>query len=171
MIDLREGRDGALAAAAARALLDRDRGRNTEYGVDVRSGRRLYELTRVGIQRLQIAALAFVEEDIERQSRFAGTGDAGDDGEPVARDLHIDVFQVVLSGVMDHDRVVCARVAAAVGDFRFGDPQDLAAGGPILGRRPGLDSTAADGLLILGERLAGEGSRVGANLRGGARTN
>src|SRR5690606_23647732 len=55
VIDLGERGDRALAPAAARTLLDRDRGRDAEDRVDVRPGRRLHELARVGIERFEVA--------------------------------------------------------------------------------------------------------------------
>ncbi len=49
MVDLGQRRNGALAAAAARALLDRDGRRDAENRVDVGLGRGLHELARVGV--------------------------------------------------------------------------------------------------------------------------
>ena len=108
MIDLGERRDGALASAAARALLDRDRGRDSEDRVHVGSRRALNELARVGVERLEIAPLALSEQDVESERRFSRTRDAGDDGEFVARDLDVDGFQVVLAGVVNPDRLADA---------------------------------------------------------------
>ena len=67
MIDLGERGDRALASAPAGALLDRHRRRNAEDSVDVRARGGLHELARIGIERLEIAALSFREQDIERQ--------------------------------------------------------------------------------------------------------
>ena len=71
VIDLGERGDRGLASAAAGALLDRDRRRDAEDGVHVRTRRRLHELARIGIQRFEIPALPFVEDDVERQRRLA----------------------------------------------------------------------------------------------------
>ena len=106
VIELGERRDRALAAAAARALLDRDRRRNAVDRVDVGAARGLDELTRIGVQRLEISALALGEQDVERDGTLAAAADAGDHGELVARDREIDVAQVVLAGVHDLDRAV-----------------------------------------------------------------
>jgi hypothetical protein len=51
--------------------------------------------------------LAFGVKGVEGQGGLARTGQPGDDGEPVARDLDIDVFQVVLAGAPDDDSVEC----------------------------------------------------------------
>ena len=103
VIDLGERRDGALAAAAAGALLDRDRRRNAENRVHVRSRRRLHELARVGVEGFEIAALTLVEQDVKGERRFARTRDAGDDREPIARYLDVDVLQVVLARLVYDD--------------------------------------------------------------------
>ena len=86
VIDLGQRRDGALAAAAARALLDRDGRRNAVHGVDVGAAGGLDELARVRVQRLEVAALAFGEQDVERDRALAAAADARDDRELVARD-------------------------------------------------------------------------------------
>ena len=65
VIDLGERCHRALATAAAGALLDGDRGWNAEDGIDIGPGCRLHELPRVGVQRFQVAALTFVEQDVE----------------------------------------------------------------------------------------------------------
>ena len=97
--------DGGLAAAAAGALLDRHRRRNAEDRVDVGPRGGLDELPRVGIERLEIPALAFGEQDVEGEGRFAGPRHAGHHGEAPARDLDVDALEVVLAGVMDADRI------------------------------------------------------------------
>ena len=101
MIDLGQRRDRALAAAARGALLDRDRRRNAEDRIDVGPRGGLHELARVGVERFEVAALALGEHDIECKRRFAAAGHAGDDGEPVARNLDVDVLEIVLAGVVD----------------------------------------------------------------------
>ena len=68
VIDLGQGGDRALEAAAAGALLDRHRGRNAIDGIEIRPCRGLHELARVGVERFQVAALTLVEQDVERQS-------------------------------------------------------------------------------------------------------
>ena len=111
MVDLGQRRDGALAPAAARALLDRDGRRDAEDRVDVGTRRRLHELARVGVQRFEVAALALGEQDVERERALAAARDAGHDGEAVARNRDVDVLQVVLARVVDADRVGAAGCA------------------------------------------------------------
>ena len=105
VIDLGERGHRALAAAAAGALLDGDRGRNAVDRIHVRPRRGLHELARVRVQRFEIAALAFVEDDVERQRGFARARHAGDDGEGFARNRDVDVAQVMFARVVDDDGV------------------------------------------------------------------
>ena len=110
VVDLGQRRDGALAAAAAGALLDRDRRRNAEDRIDVGTRSRLHELPRVRVQRFQVAALPFAEHDVERERRLARAGHARHDREAVARHLDVDVLQVVLARAVDGDhRSVAVR--------------------------------------------------------------
>jgi hypothetical protein len=71
VLDLGERADRALAPAAAGALLDGDGGRDAEDGVDVGPRRGLHELAGVGVERLEVAALALGEEDVEGQRGLA----------------------------------------------------------------------------------------------------
>ena len=114
MIDLGERRHGALAATAAGALLDGDGRRDAEDRVHVGARRRLHELPRIGVERLEVTALSLAEKDVEGECRLAGARDTGDHGETVARDLDVDVLEVVLACLVDHHRARVAPVAAAV---------------------------------------------------------
>ena len=111
VMDLGQRADRALAAAAAGALLDRDRRRDAEDRIDVGPRRGLHELPRVRVQRLEVATLAFGEQDVEGERRLAGAGDTGDHREALARNLDVDVLQVVLARVVHDD-----RIARGVGD-------------------------------------------------------
>src|SRR5579862_21955 len=104
MVDLGQRRDGALAAATAGALLDRHGGWNAEDRIDIGTRSRLHELPGVGIEGFEIAALAFVEEDVEGERRLAGPRYPCDHREAVARNLYVDVLQVVLARLVDDDR-------------------------------------------------------------------
>ena len=106
--DLGRGAHRRLAPAAAQALLDRHRGRDAVHRVDLGSTGRLHDGARVGVERLQVTALAFVEQDVERQRRLARTRDPGDHGELAAWDVDAQGFEVVLARVDDLDAVVLA---------------------------------------------------------------
>ena len=71
--DLRGGADGGLAPTARETLLDRDCRRNAVHRIDLWAARRLHDAAGIGVQRFQIAALALVEQDVERQRGLART--------------------------------------------------------------------------------------------------
>ena len=96
--DLRDRRDGRFRGAAGHALLDGDRRRQARERVDVGFWQLFDELAGVGRDAFEEATLAFGEEDVEREGRFAGAGDAGHHRERAVRDLERDVLQVVLAG-------------------------------------------------------------------------
>ncbi len=65
--------------------------------LDVRLLHHLEELTRVGAKALDVAALALRVDGVEGQAGFARAAEAGDDRQALARDIHIDGFQIVLA--------------------------------------------------------------------------
>ena len=64
------------------------------------------ELPRVGAQRLDVAALALGVDRVEGKARLAGAREPGDDDEGVARQLEVEVLEVVLAGPRDPDYVL-----------------------------------------------------------------
>src|SRR5439155_1355051 len=89
----------------SRLLLDRDRGRQPLDRVHLGLLHLLEELARIGRERLDVAALALGIDRVEGQRRFSGPREPRDDDELVARDLEIDVLEVVLAGAPDDDPV------------------------------------------------------------------
>ena len=71
MPDLGGGADRGLAPAARQALLDGHRGRDAVHRVHFGPAGRLHDAARIGVERLQVAALTFVEQDVKGQRRFA----------------------------------------------------------------------------------------------------
>src|ERR1700730_579118 len=104
MINLRESCHRTLVAAAAGALLDGHGGRNAEDRVDVGPRGGLYELPRVGVQGLEIAALSFREQDIECQGALAAARHARNDGESIETQAHIDILEIVFASAVNLDR-------------------------------------------------------------------
>ena len=70
---------------------------------DVRLVHLLEELARVGRERLDVAALALGVERVEGERGLARAGEPGDHHELVARDVEVDVLEVVLAGTADRD--------------------------------------------------------------------
>src|SRR5678816_3007160 len=95
VIDLCQRSDGRFAASARSALLDRNRWWNAVDRIDVGPACRLHDRSCVCIERFQIAALALIEKDVERQRGFARARDSGDDRERIAWNLNVDGLQIV----------------------------------------------------------------------------
>jgi hypothetical protein len=101
-------------------LLDRDRGREAVDRLDVGLRELVEELAGVGGERLDVAALALGVERVEGERGLAAAREARDDHEPVARDVHVDVAQVVDARAADANPAALGR----------GRAQDLGAAPP-----------------------------------------
>ena len=111
--DLGGGSDGGFAPSPAQALLDGHCGRNAVDRVHLRATGRLHDGAGVGVQAFQVAALAFVEQDVKRQGRFAGSADTGDHAEFAARNVNTEGPEVVLFRIDDANVVVGLRRCGA----------------------------------------------------------
>ena len=105
VVDLGDGADGRARVVRGRLLLDRDRRRQALDVVDVGLLHHAQELARVGRQRLDVAALAFGVDRVEGQRGLARAGQAGDHDQLVARQVEIDVLEVVRPRAADADEV------------------------------------------------------------------
>ena len=166
MVDLGQRPDGGLAPAAARALLDRDRGRNAVDRVHVGTRGGLDELARIGIERLEVAALAFRKDDVKRERGLAGARDPGDDGEAVARKRNVDVLQVVLARAVHLDGAIARPLTLTLSPEQgrggiYGLPLPRAGGEGGGEGRPQRN-------LIIAQSLPGVGRRIRGDLRRGA---
>ena len=109
VVDLRDRSHGRARIARARLLLDRDRRRQPLDRVEVGLVHLIQKLARVGRQRFHITALALGVDRVERQRRFSGTRQARDHHQLVARQLDVDVLEVVLARALDDDLVHAVR--------------------------------------------------------------
>jgi hypothetical protein len=64
---------------------------------------KIEELSGISRKALDIAALSFGVEGVERQTALAGAGESGDDHKFIAGDDRIDLFEVVLFSPLDDD--------------------------------------------------------------------
>ena len=112
VVDLGERGHGALVSAAAGALLDGHGGRDAEDRVHIRPRCRLHELPGVGVERLQVASLTFRKQDVERQGALAAARNAGDHGELIEPEVHVEVLEIVLPRAANLDAALCRRRAA-----------------------------------------------------------
>ena len=69
--------------------------------LDVRLLHHLQELARVGREGLDVAALALGIDGVEREAGFARAGEAGDDRQALARDVHVDALEIMLPRAAD----------------------------------------------------------------------
>ena len=106
VVDFGDGADRRARVRAGRLLLDGDGRRQAVDQVDVRLLHLLEELPGVGRQRLDVAPLAFGVDRVEGQRRLARPGQPGDDHQPVARDVDVDVLEVVDARAADRNPVV-----------------------------------------------------------------
>jgi hypothetical protein len=103
VVDLGDGADRRARIARRGLLLDRDGRRQPLDRLDVGLLHLVEELASVGRERLDVAALALGVERVEGERGLAAAGQAGDHDEPVARDVHVHVAQVVDTRAADRD--------------------------------------------------------------------
>ncbi len=103
VVDFCDGADGGAGAAAGRFLLDGN-GRGEAFdGVDIGPLDLVEELARVGRKGFDVAALAFGVDGVEGEGGLPGSGEAGDHGKGIPRDLDADVAQIMLAGAPHRD--------------------------------------------------------------------
>ena len=101
--DFRGGGDGRARIVGERALLDRDRRRETVDRVDIGLAHLLEELPRVGRQGLDVASLTFGVDRVESERGFSGAREPRDHDQPIARNPDVDVAEIVLACAADDD--------------------------------------------------------------------
>ena len=114
VVDLGDGADRRARIARGGFLLDGNGRRQAVDLVDVRLLHHLQKLPRVGGQALDIAALAFRIDGVEGERGFARARQPGEHHQPVARNIEIDVFEIVLAGAADGDDARIARIPGRV---------------------------------------------------------
>src|SRR5512143_3172533 len=74
--------------------------------IDVRLLHHLQELARICRQGLDVAPLAFGINSVEGERRLAGPRQAGDDNELVARQVDVNVLEIVLARAFDGNQLL-----------------------------------------------------------------
>ena len=105
MVDLGDGGDGGFAAAARDTLFDSDARREAFDRVHIGLFELIHELPGVGRHAIEKAALSLSEEDVEGEGGFARAAEAGDNDHAIARDVDIDVLEVVLASSANGDGI------------------------------------------------------------------
>ena len=117
IVNFGDGADGGARIAAGGFLLNADGRRQTGEVIDIRLLQLAEKLPGITGQRLDVAPLAFGVERIEGQRTFARPTDAGKDDELVARQVEIDVAEIVFAGAADDDgAVIHNRQVPPLGD-------------------------------------------------------
>jgi hypothetical protein len=105
VVDLRDGANRRARVVRGGLLLDRDGRRQALDEVDVGLLHQLQELPGVRGQRLDVAALALGVERVEGERALARAGQARDHDQPVARQVEIEVLEVVRACAADADEI------------------------------------------------------------------
>ena len=114
VVDLGDGADRRARIARGGFLLDGNGRRQAVDLVDVRLLHHFQKLPRVGGKALDIAALALGINRVEGERGFARAGQPGEHHQPVARNIEIDIFEVMLARAADGDDARIARVLGRV---------------------------------------------------------
>src|SRR5262249_1506188 len=121
VVNFGDGADGRPRIARGGLLFNRDRGRQAVDLIDVRLLHHFEKLPRVSGQALDVAPLPFGVDRVEGERGFAGPGQSRKHHETVARNVEIDVFEIVLARTADGDHAAIVRAAlirsAASGRF------------------------------------------------------
>ena len=104
IVDLRRRSHRRARAARGRHLLDGHRRHEAGDRVDVGTREPFEELPGVARHRLHVAPLSLGVEGVEGKRRLARSRHAGDDGQTPARELDIEVLEVVLARAAHLDR-------------------------------------------------------------------
>ena len=113
VVDFGDSADGRARVARGSLLLDRNCGGQSLDRIDVRLFHLLEELARVRRQRFDVAALTLGVNRVERKRRLARAGESGDYDQAVARNLEIDVLEIVFARALDDDSIGHRSYAAA----------------------------------------------------------
>ena len=106
VVDLGDRADGGPGVRGGGLLLDGDRRGEAVDQVDVGLLHLLEELAGVRRQRLDVAALPLGVDRVEGERRLARAGQAGDHDELAARQVNVDVLEVVHPRAANRDPVV-----------------------------------------------------------------
>ena len=105
VVDFGDRGDGGSRIPGRGLLVDGDCGREPLDEVHVGLVHLAEELAGVGGEGLDVSTLSLGIDGVEGQRGFARAGEAGDDDEPIPRDLDGDVLQVVLPRAADDELI------------------------------------------------------------------
>ena len=103
VVDFRHRAHRRARVAGRRLLFDGDRRRQPVDRIDVGLLHQLKELAGIGRQALDIAPLPLGVDRVEGEGGFSRAGQPGQNDERVARNLHVDVLEIVFPGAANDD--------------------------------------------------------------------
>ena len=101
IVDFGDRADRRTRVFIRRFLFDRNRRRKPFDQIDVGFVHRTQKLARVRREAFHITPLPFGKERVERERRFSRTGKTGKHDEFIARQIDVDVLQIVLARTSD----------------------------------------------------------------------
>ena len=113
-IDLSRSTHRGAWVSARYLLFDGDSGRNPFDEVTFRLAHAAQELAGIRRKAFHIAPLSFRIQCVEGQGRLARTRQTGDDYQLVARNVYIDIFQIVDLGSFDGDVFAIAHIVLSL---------------------------------------------------------
>ena len=139
VVDFGDRADGRARIRAGGLLLDGDRRRQAVDQIDVGLLHLLEELPGVRRQRLDVAPLPFGVDRVEGERRLARAGQAGDHDQLVARQIDVDILEVVNAGAAHRNPVV--RHSTQWGISEWSETTILT----LVGRVPAISASGAAG--------------------------
>ena len=95
VVDFGDGADGGTRVMRGGFLLDGDGGREAFDVIHIGLVHDGEKLARVSGKRFDVAPLSFGVDSVKGERGFAAAGKAGDDDKLVARQVKVDIFQIV----------------------------------------------------------------------------
>ena len=107
VVDLGDGADGRARVLGRRLLLNGDRRGETFDAFDIGLLHQFEKLARIGGQALDIPPLAFCIDRVEGERGLARTGQPRQHDKLVARNVHVDILQIVFfrTAHADHAKI------------------------------------------------------------------
>ncbi len=106
IVNFGDGRDGRTRVAAGRLLVNRNgRGEAGDH-VDVGFIHDAEEHAGIARKTFDVATLTFGVNRVEGEAGLSGAGKAGNHDKFIAWNIHVEIFEVVLAGATDFDKIV-----------------------------------------------------------------
>ncbi len=105
VVNLGDGPDSGTRTTRGCLLFNRDCRAQAVDRIDIGPFHLIQELPRVRRQRFDVAPLPLGVDRVEGERRLPGTAQTRDHSQGIARNLHVDILQIVMTRPMDGDAV------------------------------------------------------------------